>query len=143
MRPGISDDMLARADVRHVSAAEAEALCGEAKAGLWLPYRDADGVGIRDGDKDYGRLRLDEPEDKKKYHQAFGTQVHAYLPPGVAAAQTAGVDFFITEGEFKSLSLNEAGFPAVGIHRRSRWTAGLRVLQRRGRSAFSLSVEAV
>ena len=115
MRPGISNEMLARAGVHHVSAAEAEARCGAAKAGLWLPYRNADGGPVRDDDKDYGRLRLDEPEDKKKYHQAFGTQVHAYLPPGVAAAQSTGGDLFIIEGEFKALSLTEAGFPAVGI----------------------------
>ena len=115
MRPGISNEMLARAGVRHVSAAEAEALCGATKAGLWLPYRNADGSAVRDGDKDYGRLRLDEPDDKKKYHQAFGTSVHAYLPPGVADPPSPGGDLYIIEGEFKSLSLAEAGFPAVGI----------------------------
>src|ERR1035437_4250564 len=111
MRPGISNEMLARAGVRHVSATEAEALCGTAKAGLWLPYRNTDGGAVRDGDMDYGRVRLDEPEDKKKYHQAFGTNVHAYLPPGVADAQSTGGDLYIIEGEFKALSLTEAGFP--------------------------------
>lgn len=115
MRPGISNEMLVRAGVRHVSAAEAEALCGAAKTGLWLPYRNAEGSAIRDGDKDYGRLRLDEPEDKKKYHQAFGTSVHAYLPPGVGDTPSPGGDLYIIEGEFKSLSLAEAGFRAVGI----------------------------
>jgi len=115
MRPGISAEMLTIAGVRHVSANEAEAMCGEAKAGLWLPYRNADGGAIRDSDKDYGRLRLDQPKDKKKYHQAFGTTVHAYLPPKVADATSVGGDLIIIEGEFKSLSLTEAGFPAVGI----------------------------
>jgi hypothetical protein len=33
----------------------------------------------------------------------------------VADATAVGGDLFIIEGEFKSLSLNEAGFPAVGI----------------------------
>ena len=115
MRPGISNEMLARAGVRRVSAAEAETLCGAAKAGLWLPYHNADGSAVRDGDMDYGRLRLDEPDDKKKYHQAFGTNVHAYLPPGIADTPSTGGDLFIIEGEFKSLALAEAGFPAVGI----------------------------
>ena len=85
MRPGISNEMLERAGVRHVSAEEANALCNEAKAGLWLPYRNADGSAVRDGDNDYGRLRLDEPKDKKKYHQKAGTAVHAYLPPMLVA----------------------------------------------------------
>jgi predicted transcriptional regulator len=115
MRPGISDEMLTRAGVQHVSADEAKALCNEAMAGLWLPYRHADGSAIRDGEKDYGRLRLDQPKDKKKYHQAAGTTVHAYLPPMAADATSVGGDLFIIEGEFKSLSLTEAGFPAVGI----------------------------
>ena len=115
MRPGISTEMLVRAGVRHVSSDEAKTLCGEAKSGLWLPYRYADGSAIRDGDKDYGRLRLDEPKDKKKYHQQAGTTVHAYLPPTIADTTEVGGDLFIIEGEFKSLSLTEAGFRAVGI----------------------------
>lgn len=115
MRPGISNEMLERAGVRLVSADEAKALCGLAASGLWLPYRNLDGSAIRDGDKDYGRLRLDQPKDKKKYHQAVDTAVHAYLPPRVAEAIEVDGDLFIIEGEFKSLSLTEAGFPAVGI----------------------------
>ncbi len=115
MRPGISNEMLERAGVRHVSADEAKTLCGQASAGLWLPYRNADGSAIRDGDKPYGRLRLDEPKDKKKYHQMAGTTVHAYLPPTVADANNVGGDLIVIEGEFKALSQTEAGFPAVGI----------------------------
>jgi hypothetical protein len=115
MRPGISNEMLARAGVRHVSADEAKALCGLAEAGLWLPYRDLDGNAIRDDDEDYGRLRLDQPQEKQKYHQAAGTTVHAYLPPTLSETPSGGGDLFIIEGEFKSLALTEAGFPAVGI----------------------------
>ena len=90
-------------------------LCGLAEPGLWLPYRNLDGSAIRDGDQDYGRLRLDKPQKKRKYHQAAGTGVHVYLPPGLADATVAGGDLFIIEGEFKSLALAEAGFAAVGI----------------------------
>jgi len=115
MRPGISNEMLARAGVRQVSADEAKILCGESSSGLWLPYRNLDGSAIRDGDTDYGRLRLDQPCAGKKYHQAFGTAVHAYLPPGLAGAQSTGGDLCIIEGEFKSLALTEAGFASVGI----------------------------
>jgi hypothetical protein len=115
MRPGISDETLAGAGVKHVDAAEAKALCGLEQAGLWLPYRNIDGGAIRDGDKEYGRLRLDKPQEKKKYHQAAGTHVHAYFPPGLAKAGATGGDLLVIEGEFKSLSLAEAGYAAVGI----------------------------
>jgi hypothetical protein len=115
MRPGISNEMLERADVRHVSAEEAKDLCGLDSSGLWLPYRNLDGSAICDGGKDYGRLRLDKPRGDMKYYQAGGTNVHAYLPPTLADATDVGGDLFIIEGEFKSLSQTEAGFPAVGI----------------------------
>lgn len=115
MRPGISNGMLARAGVQRVSAAESMTLCGEEAGGLWLPYRDPSGGAIMDGNKPYGRLRLDRPKDSKKYHQAAGTTVHVYLPPEPTTPPDAGGDLFIIEGEFKSLSLAEAGFAAVGI----------------------------
>ena len=114
MRAGITNQMLAQAGVRPVAATEAQELCGIAELGLWLPYRKLDGSAVQDGDKDYGRLRIGKPRDGKKYHQAFGTQVHAYVPPGLAEVPH-GEDLFVIEGEFKSLALMEAGFPAVGI----------------------------
>jgi hypothetical protein len=107
--------MLGRAGVRRVSADEAKALCGLAEAGLWLPYRDLEGNAIRDGGEDYGRLRLDKPQGKRKYHQAAGTTVHAYLPPKLADTPNTGGDLFLIEGEFKSLALAESGHAAVGI----------------------------
>jgi hypothetical protein len=115
MRPGISNETLTLAGVRAVSPAEAQSLCGLAESGLWLPYRNLDGSAIRDGANDYGRLRLDQPRGDMKYYQAGGTIVHAYLPPMVTGTTNEGGDLFIIEGEFKSLSLTEAGFPAVGI----------------------------
>ena len=48
VRSGISSDMLARAGVRHVDAAEAEELCGLAAPGLWIPYRTPTGGPILD-----------------------------------------------------------------------------------------------
>jgi hypothetical protein len=115
IRPGISNEMLTRAGVRRVNADEAKALCDLAEAGLWLPYRNIDGTAIQDGGNDYGRLRLETPCDGKKYHQAFGTNVHAYLPPTTEASTAGNRDLFVIEGEFKSLALAEAGYPAIGI----------------------------
>jgi hypothetical protein len=114
MRPGISAEMLARAGVQHVSAADAAVRCRLAESGLWLPYRTLQGQPLMDEGKPYGRLRLDRPQGGKKYHQAFGTTVHACLPPGLSETAPGG-DLYIIEGEFKALSLMEAGFPAVGI----------------------------
>lgn len=106
--------MLARAGVEVVSAEAAEQRCGLKAAGLFLPYRTLDGAAVRDEGEGYGRLRIAEPAGAKKYHQAMGSGVHAYLPPGLADT-AAGGDLFLIEGEFKSLALMEAGFPAVGI----------------------------
>ena len=114
MRPGISNESLAAAGVAQVSAQEAGAQCGLADAALCIPYRTFDGAAVTDGGKPYGRLRLEKPGEGKKYHQAAGTGVHAYLPPGLNDA-AVGSDLFVIEGEFKSLSLTEAGFAAVGL----------------------------
>ena len=88
-RPGISAEMLARAEVRRVSAAEAQTLCGLAEPGLFLPYRSANGEPVLDGGKPYGRLRLDKPQDGKKYHQAVGSNVHAYVTPSAEPCRRA------------------------------------------------------
>ena len=106
--------MLADAGVRHVNATEAEKLCGLAEPGLWLPYETLTGAAIFEGGKTYGRLRLDRPQGSKKYHQAFGTSVHGYVPPGLAKVAPGG-DLFVIEGEFKALSLMESGCAAVGL----------------------------
>lgn len=111
-RPGINPGTLEAAGIRHVDTATAKGLCGTHESGLWIPYRDRLGNPVVDGGREYGRLRLDEPHGGKKYHQQAGTAVHAYLPPGLRDAEPALV---IVEGEFKSLSLMEAGFPAVGV----------------------------
>lgn len=113
-RPGISAEMLEQAGVRRATPEEAEALCGVAEPGLFLPYRTVDGGAVLDQGKPYGRLRLQNPQGAKKYHQAFGTTVHVYLPPGLATILPDGV-LTIVEGEFKAIALMEAGFPSVGI----------------------------
>lgn len=114
LRPGISTELLNQAGVRQVGAAEAVRLCKLAEAGLWLPYLTIEGHEMLDGGKIYGRLRLERPQEGKKYHQATGTLVHVYLPPGLGVTAPAG-ELHVVEGEFKALALMEAGFAAVGI----------------------------
>ena len=122
VRSGISSDMLARAGVRHVDAAEAEELCGLAAPGLWIPYRTPTGGPILDtGDRfpeprPFGRLRLDTPRGGMKYYSWPGSCPHVYISPGLAAALAANNgDQHVIEGEFKALALADAGFAAVGL----------------------------
>ena len=75
--------MLERAGVRGLTADEAKTLCGLSEAGLFLPYHALDGAPVLDNGKPYGRLRLANFKAAKKYHQAFGCSVHAYVPPGL------------------------------------------------------------
>ena len=72
LRPGITDEYLEKADVRVVTAAEADRLCGMNQSGLWIPYADASGNAVKEGGKPYGRLRLDQPLVGQKYHQRAG-----------------------------------------------------------------------
>lgn len=114
-RPGISSETLRAAGIRHVSADEAEDLCGKSEPGLWIPFLSLEGSPIIDSKIPYGRLRLDSPPpDGGKYHQQKGTGVHAYLPTGLSKFPI-GQDIVLVEGEFKALSLVEAGIPAIGI----------------------------
>ncbi|MBI1178473.1 DUF3854 domain-containing protein [bacterium] len=113
-RPGISEAVLRAAGVECVDALEAERRCGLAATGLFIPYRTIDGADVIDANRPYGRLRLDQPTGDKKYHQAVGSSVHAYVPPGLDKVAPGG-DLHLIEGEFKALSLTEAGFPAVGV----------------------------
>ncbi len=114
-RPGISTEVLMKCGVRRVTGNEAEKLCGKHEAGLWIPFFSTTGSPILDGGKHYGRLRLDDPPPNGgKYHQEVGTKVHAYLPSGLCQLPKEK-DLVIVEGEFKAMSLVEAGVAAIGI----------------------------
>ena len=113
-RPGISAEMLERAGIEHIDAETAMALTGNAYAGLWIPYRHLDGADIIHEETSFGRIRMDESVGKQKYHQAFGSPVRAYLPPGLTDFPI-GTPVHLIEGEFKALALVEAGFLAVGL----------------------------
>jgi len=61
------------------------------------------------------RERLARPLDNAKYRQPAGTSPHVYFPVGVASLIQSHAYVIITEGEFKALSLVEAGYPAIAI----------------------------
>ena len=106
-RPGISAATLAALDIRHVSQDEAFDLLGQRYSGLYIPY------GVYVEGKPFGRLRLDQPQDGRKYTQRIGSGVHPYIPslPGLETQD----DLVIIEGEFKAIALCEAEFRAIGI----------------------------
>jgi P4 family phage/plasmid primase-like protien len=106
-RPGISASTLAALGIRHVTEAEAKKLVGHSYAGLYIPY------GIRVDGYDFGRLRMDQPVGNQKYTQRVGSGVQPYVPalPGLEDQP----DLVLVEGEFKAISLAEAGVRAIGL----------------------------
>jgi len=115
-RPGISPDFLAAAGVRHVDATEAERLVGYAASGLVIPYRQIDGSPILTPDgRPFHRLRLDKPTGSAKYLSPKASGAQLYVPPRLRRLLPPGCDLYVIEGEFKALSLSEAGFAAVGV----------------------------
>lgn len=113
-RPGISDEYLRRAGVRHVSADEAYDLCGLREPGLWMPYFDIHGNPQTDDGRPFGTLRLDLAKGDRKYHQHSGSRPHVGIPPGLDRLDMS-TGLVLVEGYFKALALTEAGFPACGV----------------------------
>ena len=113
-RPGISTATLAAAGVEHIDAVAAQQRYGASQPGLAIPYFNLDGTPVLHDGKPYGRLRLERPVGEKKYHQPQGSPVFPYFPPGLGKFCRAP-DLVIVEGEFKALSLVDAGIPAIGI----------------------------
>jgi hypothetical protein len=114
IRPGISDAMLQRAGICHIDAQTAFERTGQPYRGLWIPYRNLDGTDMIHAGKSFGRIRMDVPTDKQKYHQERKSQVRAYLAPGLMEFPK-GAPVYLIEGEFKALALVEAGYLAVGL----------------------------
>ena len=115
-RPGISQATLAAAGVRYVTDDESKRLIGHSVAGLLIPYFDIDGLPlIGKHGAPYYRVRLANPTTTAKYLSPRGTGCELYVPPGLRNLLTEGGLLGIVEGEFKALSLTEAGFPCVGI----------------------------
>lgn len=113
-RPGVPDEFLAAAGCHHVGDTQCIDLYGCKAEGIAVPFLSLDGEPIRDNEKPFARIRLYTPTDSKKYHQRKGSGTHIYIPPNFRE-QTRGATLFLTEGEFKSLSLAEAGFCALGL----------------------------
>ncbi len=114
-RPGIESKTLQRCGIRHVSANESHLLCGISEPGLWIPYFRLEGSSLLVEGLPYGRLRRDATDGGRKYHQRSGSGAHAYVPVQLFEAEKEVEDLFFTEGEFKSLCLNEHGFTAIGL----------------------------
>lgn len=121
VRVGISSETLRALGVRHVDADEAYQLVGLGAAGIYIPFPGVEDNGPDVKDKDgktvktvqpYGRLRIDNPWGDMKYYQREGTTVHNYVQPSISLVNG---DLILVEGEFKSMSLTEAGFPAIGL----------------------------
>lgn len=114
-RPGVSAAMLERAEIRHVSAQEAEPYMGYAAAGLLIPYRSLNGDPVVGANgRPFYRLRLDEPK-KAKYLSPKSSGCQLYIPPGFSELVHANYILSIVEGEFKSMAVVEAGYACVAI----------------------------
>lgn len=114
-RPGISASTLAAAGIRHVTANEARSLIGYAASGLLLPYVSRKGGAVMVNGQPFHRLRLDNPMASAKYLSPPDSGCQLYEPPGLNNLLRPGGVLGVVEGEFKAISLVEAGFPCVGI----------------------------
>jgi Domain of unknown function (DUF3854) len=111
-RPGISHATLVAAGIRYSDYPEPRS--------IEIPYWTEEGELTN-----FKRWRLPNRADGKKYHQETGTTQYVYHPPGyfhgtdiVVLAIRFGLtidDIVLPEGEFKTLSLLEAGVWAIGL----------------------------
>jgi P4 family phage/plasmid primase-like protien len=101
-RPGISTATLGAAGIRLSDTPE--------PGSLEIPYHDLHG-----NPSGFSRWRLpSERSNGQKYHQGADTGTRAYVPPQFHSFASGG-DMGIVEGEFKALSLIEAGVKAIGL----------------------------
>ena len=114
-RPGISSETLAKAGVVRVDARGAFKLIGFEAPGLAIPYFTAGGQPLIVNGQPFHRVRLDMPQGKAKYLSPAQSGSQLYLPPNVATLIQHGGPLHVVEGEFKALSLVEAGIAAVAV----------------------------
>jgi hypothetical protein len=113
-RPGITAATLKANGIEYLDTVMELMEYGFKDPGTVIPHRKfPGGETIIDGENPYARNRLAKPQGKKKYHQNYGTTTHAYIPVGLPQHEVAAL--VIVEGEFKAMSLVEAGIPAVGM----------------------------
>lgn len=107
------------AGVRRVGAAEAARLTGYATPGIAFRYGKMSGeVMTYDGGPPAGlyRLRPDNPSPGgPKYLSPAGAPLRAYVVSGLLSHLSEKDYIIFTEGEKKTLSLLEAGEPAIGF----------------------------
>lgn len=110
-RPGISPAFLARHNIRHVDEIQTESATGFKATGILIPYFGLNSAALIVNDRPFCRIRLDEPLNGAKYLQARDTGSQVFIPQGPPFWK----ELVIVEGEFKAMSLCEAGIRAVGI----------------------------
>ena len=111
-RPGITPETLATAGIRPVSEAEAGTLIGMQAPGIAIPYHDVGDRPLMVNGQHFHRIRLAEPKGSAKYLSPKDSGAQLYIPKN---QEPAGTTLVLTEGEFKALSLAEAGILAVGL----------------------------
>lgn len=109
-RPGITRETLIASGIRHVTSEDGKALIGYAASGLAIPYTTPAGHPLEVSGRPFYRIRVDEPRGAK-YLSPKDSGAQLYIPKSHRAQTT----LIVTEGEFKALSLCEAGFFAVGL----------------------------
>jgi hypothetical protein len=114
-RPGVSAAMLIRNCVELLTAEVTHKLIGFLSACLRIPFCDLDGNPIADGGKPFYHYRLLEPIGDMKYYQAKGSISHGFLPVGLKELAGRWPWLLLTEGDFKSMAMVEAGYPTVGL----------------------------
>jgi len=118
-RSGLSDETIAAAGFRSLSAEGVREVLGmDVGSGLAIPYP---GAAYGDGSP-YVRVRLDRPLPMGDGHTARyltrkGEPPRLYVPPAMPAGwqEDPAVRLLVTEGEKKSLSGTQSGFPCLGI----------------------------
>ena len=109
-RPGISGETLETHQIVRVDEKESKFKTGIRASGLLIPYFCCKRKLVWCNSHDFFRIRLDDPIEGMKYHQRKGSGVHPYLPLGLWDLINEDVhSLVVVEGEFKALSLIEAG----------------------------------
>jgi hypothetical protein len=85
------------------------------------PYRDATGA-LLFGRVKFAKPRINTKGEPKKYEQPRGKDPRAYILADVRPAiADPAIDLMITEGEKKTLCLNQHGFTTIGLSGVSVW----------------------
>jgi len=113
--PGIDQKIVAAAKIRKCDFVEAVKTVGIPSAGILIPYPKLDGSPVCDPERPYFRLRLDEEQNGKKYHQPPKTGVHTFITPNFAALCRDAGEILVVEGEKKALALASEGWAALGM----------------------------